>query len=392
MNKTNYQIIFPKNKSNQKGHKITKCTYHKKIKKNLKSECLRDQTKQNLKKIGIFHYDSIKLIELSSLFTEEELFETEFQFYVPFKIISFENENVVNRTIWATNDRTYSPSSDLVPVIIHSSQYIPDKTKLQSTPVGVIVGVTHLDSQPQMYNMRRKNGIRSRYSTKQTGFVVTICSIQFLYKQSEIPTDFLEKNSVSKQRESNNNKSQPINTHNTTNNNHSKNTSDKNANHTTNCEYNCEKPVDDEFKNLLDIVNTPINKQDDQKISNSILSNDMKKKSFVTEDQTKFKVISVDNFCGIENNPFSNFNPLESQMQSNYDFNFGFDFDLNLNFEYDFENYYNYESQCHQIENINFDALFLDTFSTTSENKSGRGKRLSNDLYTPKFYKRFIRD
>ncbi|KAJ3430221.1 mansc domain containing protein [Anaeramoeba flamelloides] len=384
MNKTNYQIILPKSKSNEKSRSIRKSTYHKKQrKKNIKQEELKmqDQLKSNFKKMGVFHYDSITLIELSTLCEHKDLFQTEFQFYVPFKIINFENEKVTNRNIWVSDNKTYSSNSDLVPIIIHSSNYIPNKTKLKSTPLGAIIGVTYLNSKPPMYNMKRKNGIRSRYSSKQTGFVVKICSFQFLLNKSDLPKVFINKSFFGNEKEikdENNNTTTTTTTTTTTNPN--KTNTNTNTN-TKNNESNNNKILD---YNLKDHI------QDENKIAKPI---DLFKfdKNLIKQNQMEFKLISNETLNTIEINKFLNFNPLEQEMQSNYDLNFDFDFDLN--FDYDFDNNSNYEFQF-EMDGYNFDldTMLLDNFNTSYENKHFHGKRLRNETLPTKNHKRFIRD
>ncbi|KAJ6248905.1 hypothetical protein M0813_00058 [Anaeramoeba flamelloides] len=142
--------------------------------------------------IGPLKYPTVTLQEINSVISRTELFGYLYKFYVPIHLISFSNENVVKRAIWASDDDQFSIDSDIVTIIIHSSRYVPKKGPSQEKkPLGAFVSFQFENGTPPKYFMRRKNGIRSRYSSKQNGFSVTIQSFKLVYKSSQVPTSFV---------------------------------------------------------------------------------------------------------------------------------------------------------------------------------------------------------
>ncbi|KAJ6250979.1 hypothetical protein M0813_15799 [Anaeramoeba flamelloides] len=152
----------------------------------------QNKTLKNKQTIGPLKYPSVTLQDVNSGFSTNELFNNIYNFYVPIDMISFSNENVVNRSIWVSDDEQYSSNSDIVTIIIHSSRYLPKKTvNDESKPLGAFISFQFRNHMPPKYFMRRKNGIRSRYSSKQIGFSVKIQDFELVYKTSKVPTAFV---------------------------------------------------------------------------------------------------------------------------------------------------------------------------------------------------------
>ncbi|KAJ3429291.1 double-stranded RNA-binding protein [Anaeramoeba flamelloides] len=150
--------------------------------------------------IGPFQYPKNNLSDIETNFRIEELFKSLYQFYVPISLITFQNNNVVDRLIWVSEKRHYCSASDIATIIIHSSNYIPHKAKFkkEKQPLGALVSFEFLNERPSKYDMRRKNGIRSRYSSKEIGFVVSIKNFQFIFQEKRIPLRFSPLAKVSK--------------------------------------------------------------------------------------------------------------------------------------------------------------------------------------------------
>ncbi|KAJ3429311.1 hypothetical protein M0812_24656 [Anaeramoeba flamelloides] len=152
----------------------------------------QNKTLKKNQTIGPLQYPSVTLQDINSGFSTNELFNNIYNFYVPIEMISFSNENVVNRSIWVSDDEQYSSNSDIVTIIIHSSRYLPKKTvNNESKPLGAFISFQFRNHMPPKYFMRRKNGIRSRYSSKQIGFSVRIQDFELVYKTSKVPTTFV---------------------------------------------------------------------------------------------------------------------------------------------------------------------------------------------------------
>ncbi|KAJ6227062.1 hypothetical protein M0813_10215 [Anaeramoeba flamelloides] len=189
----------------------------------------------------VFNYNQTNLLDLLSLYDQKELFSQTYKFYVAQEEINFENENVVNRSIWVSKEKEYSPNSDIVAIILHSSTYLPEKfendkkkkkakkgkgkgktvidqngkkkkkklitklklkpkqmvkerekekRRLMEKPLGILITFRFLQKIPPHYVMYRKNGIRSRYSSKSNHFPVIVEESQLVLKQSMVPTRF----------------------------------------------------------------------------------------------------------------------------------------------------------------------------------------------------------
>ncbi|KAJ6253342.1 hypothetical protein M0813_01388 [Anaeramoeba flamelloides] len=142
--------------------------------------------------IGPLKYPKVTLQDINSVISRTKLFGHLYKFYVPINLISFSNKNVVKREIWVSDDEQFSINSDIVTIIIHSSRYVPKKVPSQEKkPLGAFISFQFRNDNPPKYFMRRKNGIRSRYSSKQSGFFVTIQDFNLVYKPNQVPKSFV---------------------------------------------------------------------------------------------------------------------------------------------------------------------------------------------------------
>ncbi|KAJ3448088.1 kinesin-like protein klp98a [Anaeramoeba flamelloides] len=137
--------------------------------------------------IGPFHYLKLSLSSLCEIVGAKSRMCYDFLFYIPGYCLTFENEQVKKRWVWNWNTY-YSSNSDLVAFLIHSSTFIPNKTA--TNPLGLLVTVRFIDAKPPSYSMRRKNGIRSRYSSKLKGSCFFAKSIEIINDQGKEPTDY----------------------------------------------------------------------------------------------------------------------------------------------------------------------------------------------------------
>ncbi|KAJ6251224.1 hypothetical protein M0813_15236 [Anaeramoeba flamelloides] len=197
-------------------------------------------TNKNQTNTGTYDYKQTKLVDLLSLSNKKDFFSQPYQFYVSLEDVNFKNQSVQNRSIWISNEKVYSPKSDIVPIILHSSTYKPEnfetnktkkgsrkrkgkgktvidhngrkkktikklklkpkqmakerekeKKRLLERPLGILISFKFLKSIPSSYVMHRQNGIRSRYSTKPTQYPVIIEKSELVLKESLIPKQFL---------------------------------------------------------------------------------------------------------------------------------------------------------------------------------------------------------
>ncbi|KAJ6244043.1 hypothetical protein M0813_21302 [Anaeramoeba flamelloides] len=137
--------------------------------------------------IGPFHYSELTLSSLCEIIGSKPQRCSDFLFFVPGYCLTFENEQVKNRWVWNW-DKYYSSNSDLVAFLIHSSTYIPKKTS--QSPIGLLVTIRFIDVKPPSFAMKRKNGIRSRYSSKLKGSCFFAKSIEIINDQKKVPTDY----------------------------------------------------------------------------------------------------------------------------------------------------------------------------------------------------------
>ncbi|KAJ6230414.1 hypothetical protein M0813_07053 [Anaeramoeba flamelloides] len=138
--------------------------------------------------LGPFHYQDVTLKELSEKITQDKFYGCSYSFYIPSKDLTYQNKQVAKRWVWCSSRNHYSCNSDLVAFLIHSSQIIPEKR--ENNYLGVIVTLQFFDSNCSIFVMKRKNGIRSRYSSKLMGLSPIVKSILTLTKQSQIPKVF----------------------------------------------------------------------------------------------------------------------------------------------------------------------------------------------------------
>ncbi|KAJ6241556.1 hypothetical protein M0813_00254 [Anaeramoeba flamelloides] len=129
------------------------------------------QTKDEISRkevLGPFRYSKLTLSSLCEIVGTKFRMCYDFLFYIPGCCCTFENEQVKKRWVWNW-ENYYSSNSDLVAFLIHSSTYIPKKNA--SNPLGLLVTIRFVDVKPTSYTMKRKNGIRSRYSAKIKGIM-----------------------------------------------------------------------------------------------------------------------------------------------------------------------------------------------------------------------------
>ncbi|KAJ3440730.1 hypothetical protein M0812_14401 [Anaeramoeba flamelloides] len=137
--------------------------------------------------IGPFHYSELALSSLCEIVGVKSRMCYDFLFYIPGYCLTFENEQVKKRWVWNWSTY-YSSNSDLVTFLIHSSTFIPKKTAIN--PLGVLVTIRFVDTKPPSYSMKRKNGIRSRYSSKLKGSCFFAKSIEIINDRGKIPTTY----------------------------------------------------------------------------------------------------------------------------------------------------------------------------------------------------------
>ncbi|KAJ6228036.1 hypothetical protein M0813_09174 [Anaeramoeba flamelloides] len=143
---------------------------------------------QDCQAVGPFLYPTTTLFEVISKTPKRLVSGYEYLFYVPFSELSYENEHVKKRWVWA-NENKYHCSSDVVSILIHSSCFIPNKTAHQLE--GIIVTFKILKEKVSKFIMKRKNGIRSRFSSKKKGNCVQVTNMRLAYHSNQIPTNFL---------------------------------------------------------------------------------------------------------------------------------------------------------------------------------------------------------
>ncbi|KAJ6234101.1 hypothetical protein M0813_00735 [Anaeramoeba flamelloides] len=141
--------------------------------------------------VGTFLYPITKLIDICQEISKKVLFNYHYQFYVPSYKVNYENDKVKQRWVWAFGDK-YECSSDIVSILIHSSNFIPKKTSHKFE--GILVTFQILNERVQKYVMKRKNGIRSRYSSKKKGLCVRVVDSQIVVDCKNIPKNFLDLN------------------------------------------------------------------------------------------------------------------------------------------------------------------------------------------------------
>ncbi|KAJ3449912.1 phd zinc finger-containing protein-related [Anaeramoeba flamelloides] len=198
MNATKLQSNTHKTQK-QKGHDSKKDT-RRRVTRSTKNHRIIEEPKKNLGQIGIFHYSDATLRGLFEITPKNTIYNHSYQFYVPSSAVSYSHKKVVDRCIWVANKNRYSINSDLIPVIIHSSTYVPDfenKAKAEP-PLGMVVAFQYIDSNAPKFLMRRKNGIRSRYCSKSFDKVVEIVDVQIVQNKSQLPKPFLKLTEYSK--------------------------------------------------------------------------------------------------------------------------------------------------------------------------------------------------
>ncbi|KAJ3426738.1 32 kda heat shock protein-related [Anaeramoeba flamelloides] len=231
--------------------------------------------------LGPFHYRSVTLELIWNEISKEILQSGIITIYVPPEDLTFENEKVVSRWIWNSGEDEYTVISDVVPIVIHSSRYIPDKLQ-KAKHFGILANFKFCEKHVTKLPMKRKNGIRSRFTSKPQSQLFSILGIEEIKNEKNIPQFIFDsplswsnfyfkmKNetdtktilrsekrsqrshkSNSKYLENNyrNNHSDRNNNNNSDKNNSSNNSNDKNTNCDNNKNINTNKRVDKKEKN-----------------------------------------------------------------------------------------------------------------------------------------------
>ncbi|KAJ3428728.1 hypothetical protein M0812_24060 [Anaeramoeba flamelloides] len=134
---------------------------------------LQDKSR-NLKSIDIFHYRVNTLPSLETIFSPEELENKEFYFYIPKWVIN-RAKILQKRWVWYSPPRFYSSQSDILAILIHYGSFDCKQSSLDL--VGVFASFQWVKDIPQYYDMKRKNGIRSRQSQNSEGRCVVVKQI-----------------------------------------------------------------------------------------------------------------------------------------------------------------------------------------------------------------------
>ncbi|KAJ6241986.1 hypothetical protein M0813_23129 [Anaeramoeba flamelloides] len=152
------------------------------------------ETHQNAKEliIGPFHYESVNLETVKNDIDLKTLNSGIISFYIPPKDLTYENDKVITRWLWSSGKDEYTIFSDIVPMVIHSSRYLPRKNPKQFF-YGVIVNFRYLQKKVSKLEMKRKNGIRSRFSSKETCHLVQILDIAIINTEEDFPTQLFQK-------------------------------------------------------------------------------------------------------------------------------------------------------------------------------------------------------
>ncbi|KAJ6244243.1 hypothetical protein M0813_21507 [Anaeramoeba flamelloides] len=138
--------------------------------------------------VGTFLYPYTNLCDLCENIHPDILFQFCYQFYVPACNINYGNVKVKQRWVWTLGDK-YECTSDIVAILIHSSTVIPKK--MVKRYEGVIVTFQILNERIQRYVMKRKNGIRSRHSTKKKGLCAHVVGSTIIFDSKNTPENFL---------------------------------------------------------------------------------------------------------------------------------------------------------------------------------------------------------
>ncbi|KAJ6234081.1 hypothetical protein M0813_00715 [Anaeramoeba flamelloides] len=158
--------------------RITRSTFTKKVRENCQLETN-----------GTFHYSNVTLNDIVKGYPSS-LYQSLFKFFIPIEEIHYDSEKVLNRNVWVSSNKIYSANSDLVALAIHSSAYVPKKKCFKSSLLGINMVFKFLDMDTPKFIMRRKNGIRSRYSSKKSGKVVQISHVEMITRKDEVPKQF----------------------------------------------------------------------------------------------------------------------------------------------------------------------------------------------------------
>ncbi|KAJ3448259.1 hypothetical protein M0812_00738 [Anaeramoeba flamelloides] len=146
----------------------------------------KDQ-KSSPKTIGIFNYNANTLRSLELIFTKEELENHEFIFYVP-KSAFNRTKIFQKRWVWYSPPNFYSSQSDILAILVHFGSFKFDQKSLQL--FGLLAGFRWTQYVPQYYDMKRKNGIRSRQSQNPEGKCVYVKRVTLDVNGSLKPTYF----------------------------------------------------------------------------------------------------------------------------------------------------------------------------------------------------------
>ncbi|KAJ6244217.1 hypothetical protein M0813_21481 [Anaeramoeba flamelloides] len=138
--------------------------------------------------IGPFHYNSVNLETVGKEVGTSLLEHGVISFYIPPDELSYENDKVITRWLWSSGKDEYSIFSDIVPILIHSSRYLPRKN-LKQYHYGFIANFKYVQKKVNKMQMKRKNGIRSRFSSKETSHLVKILNLEIIATEKAFPNN-----------------------------------------------------------------------------------------------------------------------------------------------------------------------------------------------------------
>ncbi|KAJ6227952.1 32 kda heat shock protein-related [Anaeramoeba flamelloides] len=136
--------------------------------------------------LGPFHYRSVTLELIWNEISKEILHSGIITIYVPPEDLTFENEKVVSRWLWSSGEDEYTTISDVVPIVIHSSRYIPNKVQ-KAKHFGILANFKFCEKHVTKLPMKRKNGIRSRFTSKPQSQLFLILGIEEITNEKNIP-------------------------------------------------------------------------------------------------------------------------------------------------------------------------------------------------------------
>ncbi|KAJ6255216.1 hypothetical protein M0813_11646 [Anaeramoeba flamelloides] len=141
--------------------------------------------------IGPFHYQCVNLENVLDEIKVGIVNSGIICFYIPPDDLTYENEKVITRWLWSSGKGEYTIQSDIVPIVIHSSHFVPKKNPQQPN-YGIIANFQYFEKKVTRLEMKRKNGIRSRFSSKETNHLVKILNTFVIKEKNNFPPNLFE--------------------------------------------------------------------------------------------------------------------------------------------------------------------------------------------------------